>query len=95
MRSLRMEVSLENVELANPEHLEIYSSLESTSDDRFSLRTSTFPLHFFPTLMTLEFIGFGNLEMISCDRTHNNVILSMLHAVSDRLPTLISLALSC
>ncbi|XP_017431426.2 putative disease resistance protein At3g14460 [Vigna angularis] len=44
---------------------------ESISDDCVSLRI--FPLDFFPTLRTLELIGFPNLQMISQNHVHNHL----------------------
>ncbi|WVZ03555.1 hypothetical protein V8G54_024361 [Vigna mungo] len=56
---------------ASLEKLSICSSMESISDDCVSLRI--FPLDFFPTLRTLELIGFPNLRMISQDHIHNHL----------------------
>ncbi|KAG2396481.1 putative disease resistance RPP13-like protein [Vigna angularis] len=44
---------------------------ESISDDCVSLRI--FPLDFFPTLRTLQLIGFPNLQMISQNHVHNHL----------------------
>ncbi|XP_068467033.1 putative disease resistance RPP13-like protein 1 [Phaseolus vulgaris] len=58
MKRLRMDGSDTSLQ-----HLDIYSFPKAMSDDYLS--PSTFPLHFFPKLRTLELYEFLNLQMIS------------------------------
>ncbi|BAT89205.1 hypothetical protein VIGAN_06009700 [Vigna angularis var. angularis] len=53
------------------EELSICSHRESISDDCVSLRI--FPLDFFPTLGSLQLIGFPNLQMISQNHVQNHL----------------------
>ena len=74
LKRLTMQTSLLEIVASSDttlENLEIDSPLESINDDIVSLRS--FPLDFFPTLRTLDFSEFGNIEMISQSLVHNHL----------------------